>query len=298
MSKLNVLVTGATGFVGQALVNALRTQGYRVIPGVRAPCVELPGALVLGDIEKPLELSCDVPIDVVVHCAARAHQMKENNENPTLAYQQANVDGLKHVFEATQALGVKRFIFLSTIKVLGEHTTTKPFDEHSPANPLDPYAQSKWEAECWLRKHAGDIEYVIIRPPLIVGPEAKGNIKRLLTWLSKGLPLPLKSIKNKRSMISLSGLCSFIVQTIEHPMAANEIFCVAEETMSTPEWVKRMAAKAQLRATFMYCPVWLLKLGAVLVNRRDFVSKLVDSLEVDARKSKRLRQQASEPKAF
>lgn len=282
MSKLKVLVTGANGFLGSALVHALRQNSYEVFAGARKAYSNDSYEVVLGDLTQPIELSAPFEVDAIVHCAARAHQMQDSAPDPLKAYRETNVLGLKHVVEAFKPHGLKRVILISSIKVLGEKTERHPFNDLSTPNPCDPYALSKWEAEQWLIENAVDFDYVILRPPLIIGFEAKGNIEKLLVWVKNGIPLPLKGIHNQRSMIELTYFCDLISKCLASPLVRNKTFCVANKHLSTPDFVRLMCRQAGLNPKIFYCPAWLLKLIALFVGKKDMVAKLTDSLRVDA----------------
>ena len=239
MSKLNspalktILVTGATGFVGTALCEVLLEQGFKVRAAVRkVDSQTASNAVSIGEINSNTD-SVDAlsEVDTVIHLAARVHVMNVTATDALAAYRKVNVEGSVHLAQVAVKAGVKRFIFLSSIKVNGE--STPPGHPYSPEDipaPVDPYGISKLEAEIALQQLAKEttLEVVIIRPPLIYGPGVKANFKNMLSIVNKGLPLPLGAIHNKRSLIALDNLIDFIICCINHPAAANETFLVSD----------------------------------------------------------------------
>lgn len=287
---MKVLITGATGFVGQSLVQNLN-KSYDVIALVRTLSSLLPlrvQQLVANNI-----FEADFPenTDVIVHLAGRAHILNDQSVDPLTEFRKVNVEGTLQL--ARQALDkkVKRFIFMSSIGVNGSVTLQQPFTEDAVPKPHADYAVSKLEAEQALKKlFAGsDIELVIIRPPLVYAAHAPGNFARLLKLVATNLPLPFARTQNKRSFIALENLVDFIQVCIEHPHAANQTFLVADQTgISTRELVQHLKQGMGKKAHFIYSPQPLMKLGAVCIGKSKLYEQLFESLEVDTTKAQKL----------
>ena len=269
----NVLVTGASGFVGTALCEQLEANEIAFIEGGRG-----------------IDLGPEMCIDVVVHLASRVHVMKETLDDSLSAYREVNTQGALNLARQAAAVGVRRFVFVSTVKVNGEGGLTA-YSEFDTPHPADPYAISKWEAEQGLRDIAvgSSMEVVIVRPPLVYGPGVKANFLSMMRWLGRGVPLPFGSIHNKRSLVALGNLIDFLITCIDHPAAANQTFFVSDgEDLSTTELLVRMAAALGRPARLMAVPTWMLKVGAALLGKRDFSQRLCGSLQVDISKAKDL----------
>ena len=212
--------------------------------------------------------------------------MKELAVDPLTVYRQVNVEGTAHLARQAAAAGVRRFVFVSSIKVNGEFTNMgKPFTADDGPAPEDPYGISKHEAEQLLRQIAAEtgMEVVIIRPPLVYGPGVKANFMAMMRWLDRGVPLPLAAItENRRSLVALDNLVDLIVTCIEHPSAANQTFLVADgEDVSTAELLQRMARAMNRKARLLPVPVWMLEQAAVLLGKRDVARRLCGSLQLD-----------------
>lgn len=287
---MKVLITGATGFVGQSLVQKVN-KSYDVIALVRAQSSLLPSTvqqLVANNIFKA-ELPSD--IDVIIHLAGRAHILNEPTSDPLTEFRKVNVEGTLKL--ARQALDkkVKRFIFMSSIGVNGSVTPQQPFTEDTSPQPHADYAVSKLEAEQTLKKlFAGsDTELVVIRPPLVYAAHAPGNFARLLKLVATNLPLPFAGTNNKRSFVALENLVDFIQTCIEHPNAVNQTFLVADpSSISTRELVQYLKQGMGKTAYFIYIPQPLMKLGAVCVGKLKLYEQLFESLEVDTTKAQKL----------
>ena len=230
--------------------------------------------------------------DTVVHAAARVHIMNDAAADPLSEYRRTNVDGTLKL--ATQAIesGVRRFVFVSSIKVNGEETLPdQPFRADSEPMPVDPYGISKLEAERGLQNvlAKGGVEWVVIRPTLVYGPGVKGNFLTMMRWLQRGVPLPFASIRNKRSLVALDNLVSLIERCVTHSAAANQVFLAADgEDLSTPELLERIAGAMGKRSRLFPVPPSVLHTLAGLVGRVDLARRLMGSLQVDIRKTRDL----------
>ena len=288
-------MTGATGFIGGAVCRALSEVGR-----VRAVCRrDIPGGasgnleIVRGDLRKDFDWSGQLQgIDVVVHCAARVHVLKDRSEDPMQEFCSVNVDGTVALARQAAVLGVRRFIFLSSIGVHGAETSGHPYRFDDVPAPHSPYAISKLEAEIALREVAREtgLEVVIIRPPLVYGPDAPGNFAALLRALDSGIPLPLASVTgNQRSFVFVDNLVSLIACCVDHPAAANQTFLVSDdESLSTTTLLRRMGEALGRPARLIPVPVPLLRMGAALLGKRDMAQRLCGSLEVDIMKTREL----------
>lgn len=285
----NVLLTGATGFVGRALVARLLTDNVLLTAAVRKK------ATVLGKQAKQVvvpELTAQTEWqsalagqDVVIHSAARVHVMNDQSADPLAEFRNVNVEGTLNLARQAAAAGVKRFIFISSIKVNGEGTAPgRPYTASDTPVPQDPYGISKMEAEEGLRLIAQEtgMGVVIIRPVLVYGPGVKANFRSMMNWMNKGVPLPLGAINNRRSLVSLDNLVDLIVTCIDHPAAANQTFLVSDdEDLSTTEMLRRMARALGKPARLIPVPSAWLESGAALLGKRAVAQRLCGSLQVD-----------------
>lgn len=292
---MKVLVTGATGFLGRALVAQLVAMGHVDVLALtrQAPANPVAGATYLsgGDLTSQNQWQPTfVGVHAIVHTAARAHMLNDRATNPLAEFRRVNVTGTLRLAEQAAAMGVRRFIFVSSIGVNGVQSPLgKVFSEADKPNPHNPYALSKWEAEQGLLGVADDtgMEVVIIRSPLVYGPNAPGNFGLLMRWLQRGVPLPLGAIDNRRSLVALGNLVDLIVTCIEHPAAANQTFLVSDgEDLSTTQLLQRMARALDKPARLVPVPPVLLKLGAALVGRPAVAQRLCGSLQVDISKTR------------
>jgi UDP-N-acetyl-alpha-D-quinovosamine dehydrogenase len=286
---VKVLVTGANGFVGRAVLERLRRDGYAVRAAIRTNSGMLPPDVerTTGDLHPDRDWSDSLHgVDVVIHLAARVHVMRETAADQLDEYRRVNVDGTVNLASCAAAAGVRRFVFVSTLKVNGE---AGRFTEHDGPAPAGPYAQSKHEAEVALRRIAKEhgFEVVIIRPPLVYGPGVQANFGLLMRVIARGIPLPLGAIRNQRSLIGIDNLVDFITACLAHPAAANETFLVADdEDLSTPDLVRRLARAMGRPARLFPMPSSLLRLGASLCGRRDDADRLLNSLQADISKAR------------
>ncbi len=285
-----VLVTGGSGFVAAALVRHLLASGaYRVLVALRSPvAVAPPGAQVVyrGELDGASDVDDAVDgVDVVVHCAARVHVMRERSADPAAEFRRANVDATVNLARRAAAQGVKRFIFLSTIKVNGEQSQPgRPLRAADPPQASDPYAISKLEAERQLfdLAHATGLEVVVIRPPLVYGPGVKGNFRTLISMVRRGVPLPLAALDNRRSLLALDNLVDLISRCLDHPAAAGQVLLACDgEDLSTPQLLRRVAAALQRRARLVAVPPVLLQRLAALLGREEMLRRLCGNLQVD-----------------
>lgn len=292
-SSGKVLITGASGFIGKPLCAAVMKKHGSVKAAVRisgdgAPNME---TIAIGNIDGTTDWTQALQgIQVVVHLAARAHKLRDNVADPLAEYRRVNVDGTLNLAGQALQAGVKRFIFISTIKVNGEQTPLgRPFRAEDQPSPADAYAISKREAEDGLRKLCSNsaMEFVIIRPPLVYGPGVKGNFLTLMCWLDKGLPLPLASIRNKRSLVAVDNLVDLIMTCIAHPAAANQTFLVSDsEDLSTPELLQRTASAIGKQVLLWRAPVGLLHFAAQCFGKTAAIHRLCGSLQLDIRKTR------------
>jgi len=288
-----LLVTGATGFVGDVLLRSLRCAGAPVRAALRAPSPAMAEAhpsvvpVVVGDLAADCRWDEALEgVDCVIHLAARVHVMNDAAADPLAAFRAANVEGTVRLAEAAARAGVRRIVFVSSIKVNGESTLPgHPFGAHSPPQPVDPYGISKLEAEQRLQRIAAvhGLEFVTLRPVLMYGPGVKGNLERLVRWVRRGVPLPFASVDNRRSLLSVDNFVDALQVAATHPLAAGGTFLVADgEDLSTPELVRRIARAVCRPPRLLPVPPGLLQAAASALGRGAEVSRLIGSLQVDA----------------
>lgn len=284
---MTVLVTGASGFVGRAVCAELLRGGYAVKGAVRAVGVPLLAGVEpvpVGDIGPDTDWDTALRgVDRVVHLAARVHVLHDTSADPLAEFRRVNLAGTSALVEQAVTRGVHRLVFTSTIGVHGPAAPGSGLTEHDPIHPANAYARSKWEAECALHERGRRLEAVVLRPPLVYGPGNPGNLLRLLRVMQRGVPLPLASIDNRRSLVYVGNLADLVRVCLEHPRASGEAFVVADGTdLSTPELVRRLADALGMKPRLLPCPVGMLRLAGLLTGTRSQVSSLVDSLQVDA----------------
>jgi len=299
VAKLNthvVLVTGSTGFVGKALTDELLLQGYHVVASVRHSSDTFPPNVKQVNVGDLLPSTNWMPalkdVEVVIHLAARVHVMNDSASDQLKEFRKINTLATLNLAKQSVEAGVKRFIFVSSIKVNGEMTEPKhPFTTNDDYIPIDPYGLSKYEAEqglLALAKETG-MEVVIIRPPLIYGPGVKANFSSMMKWVYKGVPLPLGAIHNQRSLVALENMVSFIIHCISHPKAINEVFLISDgEDVSTTELLHKIAKAFGKRTLLFSVPTSLIRYTAKLFGKGDVVNRLCGSLQVDSSKARNL----------
>ena len=290
-----VLVTGASGFVGQTLCYYLASKKFAVCASARkhqnypVGVKSVSNGALSADTDWSIALS---GVDVVVHLAARVHIMRDAEFDPLTVFCSFNVDGTLNLARQAVKAGCKRFIFISSIGVNGSQTNFgQLFTEFDKASPHNAYALSKWVAEQNLMQLADEtgLEVVIIRPPLVYGSNAPGNFGALMRAVKIGRPLPLGAVCNKRSFVALDNLVNFIFTCIIHPQAANQTLLVSDgKDLSTTELLRGMAQVAGLPARLVPLPVWALRAGASLLGKGDAVQRLCGNLQVDISKARSL----------
>lgn len=288
-----VLLTGATGFVGSILCDALARSGYLVRAALRSDRLMPESAaehVVVGDITPFTDWSAALRgVDSVVHIAARAHVLHDSGDNSDL-YVETNARGTLRFADAAAQLGVRRFIYLSSIKVNGEETTGHAFTPLDEPRPQDAYGMSKWLGEKSLMEVTARtaMRAVIVRSPLVYGPGVRANFLRLLRWVDKEWPLPLGAIGNRRSLVSIWNLCDLLVQLLKSPSAPGRTWMVSDgEDLSTPELVRRIGKAMGRRVTLLPVPVGLLHLLGGLAGRKAEVARLCGSLAIDISQTRR-----------
>ena len=287
---MRVLVTGANGFVGRALCSTLLQCGHSVRGAVRRIGNAVPGAkdidsAIVGSIGANTDWSTALAgCDVVAHLAARVHVMNDKASDPFAEFREINTTGTLNFARQAAEAGVKRFVFISTVKVNGEGRDEAYRETDVPA-PEDAYALSKWEAEQGLHRiaHETGLEVVILRPPLVYGPGVKANFLRLMHIVERGWPLPLGAIRNRRSLLYLGNFVDAIRLCIEHPAAAGQTFVVDDGVaVSTPELIRRLAHAMGRPARLLAVPVGALEFAGTLLGKRAAVARLTGSLYVDS----------------
>ena len=298
---MNILITGANGFVGCGLAQHLLDSGHSVTAQVRS----LQRFALSSELLSKKELSShhlraleadftDMSgfrqalsgCEALVHCAARVHQVQDRATDPLAAYRLDNRDATLALAQAAAEQGVKRFVFLSSVKVNGDFSQPgQPYSSSDTPKPSDAYGLSKWEAEQGLREIAAKtgMEVVIIRPPLVYGPGVKANFLTMMRWLHRGIPLPLGAIQNQRSFVALPNLVDFITTCVEHPKAANQTFLISDQKdLSTTELLRELGHALGCPARLIPLPQGMLKIGLKAIGKSDIAQRLCEDLAVDA----------------
>ena len=292
-----VLVTGGTGFVGAALVARLATDGRHVVRATTRTAVQsatVPHAEFVGSCHLSETTSWQRAlqgVNTVIHTAARVHVMRDAAASPLAEFRRVNVDGTIALARQAADAGVRRFVFVSSIKVNGE--ATRPgakFSADNPPAPVDAYGVSKLEAELALHEisRATLMEVVVVRPPLVYGPGVGANFRSILRWLGRGVPLPFGAIDNRRSIVALDNLVDLLITCIDHPAAAAKTFLVSDgHDLSTTELLRRCAKAMGRPARLLPVPVQLIDLAARCLGRAELSRRLCGSLQVDISQTRR-----------
>ncbi|MDP2071944.1 SDR family oxidoreductase [Methylotenera sp.] len=295
MINQKILVTGASGFVGKSLCAELLSQGYSVLAAVRSSSSVVKNAemVTIGEIDGDADWTDALKgVDVAIHLAARVHVMKDTALDPLTEFRKVNVEGTLNLAQQAAKVGIKRFVFVSSIKVSGEATEEeKPFTESDAANPQDAYGISKSEAEQGLLLIAQQtgMEVVIIRPPLVYGAGVKANFASMMRAVQRGIPLPLGAIHNKRSFVYVENLVSLILRCIDHPAAVNQVFLVSDGCdLSTTELLRGCAVALGVKARLLPVPKSLIEVGAALLGKRNVAQRLCGNLQLDITKARTL----------
>ncbi len=292
-----VLVTGATGFLGRALISRLaedstlrvrassRSGAPTTIASIESVCV--------ADLTETTDWKYALSgVEVVVHTAARVHVMRDDAIDPVAEFRRVNVTGTLNLARQAAGAGVRRFVFISSIKVNGEQTTPgSPFTSGDTPGPIEPYGVSKHEAEQALRRLAQDtsMEVVIIRPVLVYGPGVKANFLAMMRWLQQGIPLPFGSIHNRRSLVAVGNLTDLIARCLDHPAAANQTLLISDgDDVSTATLLRRAATAMDTQARLIPVPPYLLRAAMRLMGKADVAQRLCASLQVDIEPTRQL----------
>ena len=283
-----VVVTGASGFVGRAVVARLAAEGVAVRAAVRRAGVGFPNGVEVvagADLDR-IDAWSDARggAAAVVHCAARVHRLDDDEADPMAAFRRANRDATAALARAAAAAGVPRFVFVSSIGVNGAETTDRPFRADDPPAPASPYAVSKHEAETELAAIVAELGLgvVVVRPPLVYGPNAPGNFATLLRALDRGVPLPLGAIRNRRSFVAVDNLADLIAVLVRHPAATGQTFLVSDgEDLSTTELLRRTARALGRPARLVPVPQALLRGVLAALGRAELGQRLCGSLAID-----------------
>lgn len=292
-----ILVTGATGFVGTALIARLLADGLPVRAAIRRESAlekfKVETALV-GDLSAETDWQEAVAnVDAVIHTAARVHVMSDGASDPLMEYRRTNLHGTLRLARQAAEAGVRRFVFVSSIKANGEATLVgNAFSADGPTAPVDPYGVSKLEAEQALRELATQtgMEVVIVRPPLVYGPGVKANFRTMMSIVARRIPLPLGGITgNRRSMVSLDNLVDLLTTCVHHPAAGNQTFLVSDgEDLSTAQLLNRLGQAMGKPARLLPVPASWLERGASMLGRANVAQRLCGSLQVDISKTRRV----------
>ena len=288
------LVTGASGFVGSATCARLVAEGMEVIGTLRQHLPRpLPGVdyRIVGDLDANIDWRDTlIGVDAIVHCAARVHVMRETVANPLGVFRAVNVLGTEKLARQAGVAGVKRFVYLSSVKVNGEGASVA-YREIDPPAPQDAYGVSKYEAELILRNVAAEtgMDIVVVRPPLVYGPLVRANFQALMRALMRDIPLPLGAIRNLRSLVALDNLVDLIITCMKSPAAANETFLVCDgEDLSTPELIRRLAHALNRPARLIPVPTTALVACLTILGKREVAARLCGTLQVNITKARQV----------
>lgn len=284
---MNVLVTGASGFIGSALVSRLTAEdGYAAVGMVRKPDGDVfaPNWVVedISGLQDPQGMLSG--FDAVVHCAARVHVLRDKETDPLAEFRRVNVAGTLNLARQAASAGIGRFVFISSLKVNGESSKAVPFDPFQEPHPSDPYGISKWEAEQGLQKIAREtgMEIVIIRPPLVYGPGVKANFRAMMKAIMWQIPLPLGAVHNRRSLVAIDNLLDLIVTCLKHPSAVGQTFMVSDGMdVSTTALVQKIAVAMRRPCWLIPVPQALLRVLLSLFGAGSLADRILGSLQVD-----------------
>lgn len=287
MSK--ILVTGGNGFIGKAICENLKKKNCTINITSRKDLVSNFKDLrfyKINEIDENTKWSQALDkVSCLIHCAAKTHVMKKSKKNSLISFRRVNVQGTINLAKQAAACGVKRFIFLSSIKVNGERTDKSiKFKYNDIPKPEDSYGVSKWEAEkgLWKISKETGLEVVIIRAPLVYGPAVKGNLRRLIKLIQSGIPLPFSLIKNQRSLVGIDNLVDLIIHCIDHHKASGNIFLVSDgKDLSTPDLVRGIASSIELSARLFPLPLIILKFFGLILGKKLEIDRLIGSLRID-----------------
>jgi nucleoside-diphosphate-sugar epimerase len=296
---MTTLVTGGSGLIGRALISALVRNDIDVRTAIRQQgnsgadgSTRRISTRIIGDIGPATDWTTALEgVKSVVHLAARVHVMNETAKNPLAEFRHVNTLGTSRLAVMAAQAGVRRLVYVSTVKVNGDATYGRPFHEDDRPQPSDPYAISKWEAEQELTRISAEtgMQIVIVRPPLVYGPGVGGNFLTMLKWIDHGIPLPLASVVNQRSLVGLDNLVSLLMTCLSHPGASGEVFLASDrEDMSTPELFRRTAQALGKSPHVFPFPVGMLRLTATVLKKAEACDRLCGSLAVDSTKARRV----------
>ena len=289
---LKVVVTGASGFVGKSLTaQFLRRKHFvRAVARSKGAAIEGTEVVAVGDIDGETKWSEALNnVDTVIHLAARVHVMTEHSASSLAEFRKVNVEGTRHLAESAARANVKRLVYVSSVKVNGEQTTS-PYNELDLPNPQDAYGVSKWEAEQALYKISAEtgLEVVVVRSPLVYGAGVKGNFSHMIRVLKKGIPLPFASVKNLRSLIYVENLVDALILSATHPKAAGQTYLVSDgQDISTPDLLRKLSSLLGKPAKLLPCSPIFMRLAGRLFGKSGQVDKLVGSLQIDSSKIRR-----------
>ena len=292
---MRVLVTGANGFVGRVLCAALTQHGHAVRGAVRSSTTAASAKtpyVAVGEMTEQADWSVALTdVDVVIHLAARVHVMRDTAVDPLAEFRRVNTAGTEHLARCAAASGVKRLVYVSSIKVNGEETHEgQKFSGADRPAPQDAYAISKWEAEQALPRVAQEtgLEVVVVRPPLVYGPGVKGNFAQMLAVVAKGIPLPFAAVDNRRSLVYLGNLVDALIACATQPAAAGQTYLICDgEDISTSDLLRQLAVTMGVSSRLFPCPATLLRLAGKLVGKSQQLERLLGSLQVDSGKIRR-----------
>ena len=293
---MRIFITGANGFIGSALVRKMHVLGFSIVGAVRKKTLIFPSSVEqfeIGNMSEKTDWTTGLRnVNVVIHLAARVHIMVDTAHDSLSEFRRINTEATLQLAKQAVNCGVRRFIYLSSIKVNGEFTAEgRPFTVDDKFIPTDPYALSKYEAEQQLLELSKNtsMEVVIIRAPLVYGPGVKANFSTMIKWLYKGIPLPFGSINNKRSLVSLDNLIDLLLTCVKHPAAVNEIFLVSDDDdLSTTELLESLATALGKKSRLFSVNQKVLELFFGLIGKQGYASRICGSLQVDISKTKKL----------